>query len=104
VFESLIPLLIESPLGQRFLKSKGRKAIDADHFTDRYQSFFLIIVGEGVFLIIKNGPLGYGVTDRYGAGANALIIYYLLAMIYFNGDQSKRYIHSIKRTRVSLVL
>lgn len=62
------------------------------------QDFFIIILGEGVLSLIKDSPLGRGITSQAGAGVLALMAYYVLSGFYFNGDQSRRYVHAVRRT------
>lgn len=83
------------------LHKKLQMAIDAEHYTERLESFFLLMIGEGILLLIKDGALAFGVTSRFGTGALTLVCLFLLAILYFNGDMSKRYIHGVKRNKVS---
>ena len=76
----------------------AQKPFDADHWVERIQDFFIIILGEGVLNLIRGSPLGRGITAQAGAGVLALLMYYLLSGLYFNGDQSRKYVHAVKRT------
>ena len=65
--------------------------MDAEHFTERLENFFIIILGEGVLLLIKGSPLGGGFSQRLNGGVLTLVVLYCLAILYFNGDQTRRY-------------
>jgi len=46
-------------------------------------------------LQIKDGPLGIGITGTAASSVWSLSIYFLLAFLYFNRDQSDRYIPAV---------
>lgn len=81
---------------QKFLAGYG-KALDPDHFTSRMSSFFIITIGEGVLQLIRDGPLGIGVTAAAGYSVPCLLIYFLLTLLYFNRDLSQRYVPAVVR-------
>lgn len=96
--EFLIYSLVETPLFEKFLREERSKVFDADHWVERIQDFFIIILGEGVLNLIKGSPLGRGITPEAGTGVVAMIIYFFLSALYFNGDQSRKYVHAVMRT------
>ena len=98
VMEYLTAAFIATPLAERILKQQHLKNLDMDHWVERVQDFYIIILGEGVLSLIKGSPLGNGITDQAGAGILALVAYYVLSAFYFNGDQSRRYVHAVRRT------
>ena len=87
-----------TPPVERLLKREHLESFDADHWVERIQDFYIIILGEGVLSLIKDSPLGHGITRQAGTGVFALIAYYVLSGFYFNGDQSRRYVHAVRRT------
>ena len=91
--------LFDTPLVNRHLHEldQGEK-IDSSHWTERIQDFYVIILGEGVLSLIRGSPLGKGITLRTSAGVLSLLAYYALSSFYFNGDQSRRYIHAVRRS------
>ncbi|RDW92630.1 hypothetical protein BP5796_02024 [Coleophoma crateriformis] len=93
-----------SPMQDRLLKGQHRKAPDPEHLVDRFEGFFILIVGEGVFLLIKNSPLGLGVTTQSSLGVMVLVIYHTVFSIYSASDQSKNYIHAVRRAWWSTTL
>jgi hypothetical protein len=52
--EHPIAIFVASPWGDRLLLPKGvKKVVDIDRFIERYEGFFIIILGEGVFRLIE---------------------------------------------------
>lgn len=96
--EYLVAAFMDTPLAERLLKKEHRENLDLDHWVERIQDFYIIILGEGVMSLIKGSPLGHGITDQAGTGVLALLAYYVLSGFYFNGDQSRRYVHAVRRT------
>ena len=95
--EYLMAALITTPPVVRLLRQEHLEKFDADHWVERIQDFFIIILGEGVMSLIKGSPLGRGITDQAGTGVLTLVAYYVLSGFYFNGDQSRRYVHAVRR-------
>ena len=98
-FEAMAQILIDSPfIMDRFLHADDRgESFNADHWVERISDFYIIILGEGVLSLIRGSPLEKGITPYANGGVLTLIAYYVLCGFYFNGDQSKRYIHAAKR-------
>jgi hypothetical protein len=96
VWEYIVPMLIDSPLARRFVPSEYRKELDPDHLKTRMASFFIITVGEGVLVLIKEGPLGIGIHRASTLAIWPLLMYYLLSYLYFNRDQSVRYVPAVR--------
>ncbi|KAI4251470.1 MAG: hypothetical protein LQ352_004832 [Teloschistes flavicans] len=92
-------VLMDTPLASRLLdKQDPGNRQDSDHWTERVRDFYIIILGEGVLSLIRGSPLGKGISPRTSSGVVALLAYYVLNGFYFNGDQSRRYIHAVRRT------
>ena len=89
---------IETPLADRFLKDDRKEIFNTDHWVERLQDFYIIILGEGVLNLIRGSPLGKNITPKAGAGVSALWVYYILTCLFFNGDSSRKYIHATRRT------
>lgn len=91
-WEYLVPMIMDSPFANRFIPSDYRKEMDPDHLKTRMASFFIITVGEGVLVLIKNGPLGIGIHRASTLAIWPLLMYFLLSYLYFNRDSSVRYV------------
>lgn len=95
-WEYLVPMIMDSPFANRFIPSDYRKEMDPDHFKTRMASFFIITVGEGVLVLIKDGPLGIDIHRASTLAIWPLLIYFLLSYLYFNRDQSLKYIPAVR--------
>ncbi|KAG0649028.1 hypothetical protein D0Z07_4880 [Hyphodiscus hymeniophilus] len=96
--EHPVQVFLASPTSDRLLAENMKKSPDIDHYVDRHEGFFIIILGEGVFRLIEGSPSGMGLNSQTGTVLTALLIYYILHWLYFNGDQSKEYVHALRRT------
>lgn len=97
VLEYWVAAIIETPLAERFLKDDRKEILNTDHWVERIQDFYIIILGEGVLNLIRGSPLGHGISSQAGAGVAALLIFYVLSGTFFNGDSSRRYVHAVRR-------
>lgn len=104
VWEYSVPLLLETPLGDALLPGEYRKEIDPIHLRGRMGSFLLITIGEGVLMIVRGGPLGVGFNGVTALAVWTLMIYFILAYLYFARDQSIRYIPAVRHKGWRLVL
>lgn len=96
--EHPVAVFLASPTADRLLTSGLKRNPDVDHCVDRHEGFFIIILGEGVFRLIEGSPSGLGMNAKTGTVLTALLLYYMIHWLYFNGDQSKEYVHALRRT------
>ena len=89
---------MSTPMADRLLRQEPIQGIHVEHWVERIQDFYIIILGEGVLSLIRGSPLGRGITVQAGNGILVLMGFYILSGFYFNGDQSRRYVHAAKRT------
>jgi low temperature requirement protein LtrA len=87
-----------SPLGDKLVTGGWKRSIDVDRYVERHQGFFTIILGEGVFRLIEDSPSGIGINAHTGTVLAAVLLYYILHWLYFNGDQTKEFVHAVRRT------
>lgn len=73
------------------------KKMNEIHIRKRYECFFIVALGEGVFLLIRGSPLGVGYNDHTTRGVTALLAFYNLHWLYFNGDQERVFVHALHR-------
>lgn len=73
------------------------KRVNYKHQIKRIENFFIITVGEGVFLLVRGSPLGNGLRNQLGKGVITLMIYYIIHWTYFYGDQTKTRVHPAYR-------
>lgn len=86
-----------SPIGDRLMGDGVKAKHNWSHSIKRFENFFIITLGEGVFLLVRSSPLGAGYTMQLGRGVMALLVYFFLHWIYFNGDQTKKFVHPVNR-------
>lgn len=96
--EHPVAVFLASPTADRLLTNKMKRNPDVDHCVERHEGFFIIILGEGVFRLIEGSPSGMGLNSQTGTVLTALLVYYMIHWLYFNGDQSKEYVHALRRT------
>lgn len=91
-------ILIASPVGERLLTGGWKKAIHFNHYIERHEGFFIIILGEGVLRLVDGSPSGMGLNGTAGTVMIVLLMYYMIHYLYFNGDQAKEFVHALRRT------
>jgi low temperature requirement protein LtrA len=96
--EHPVAVFLASPTADRLLTKNLKRNPDVEHYVERYEGFFIIILGEGVFRLIAGSPSGIGMNAETGTVLTALLLYYLIHWLYFNGDQSKEFVHALRRT------
>jgi low temperature requirement protein LtrA len=96
-WEYFVPWILESPIGAKLHSHDYRKDVDPTHLKARMGSFLIITVGEGVLMLVRGGPTGQGFTAVTALAAWSLLLYFLLAYLYFYRDGSIRYIPAVRR-------
>lgn len=92
VWEYFYPIILNSAWIEKLTPIEYKKALDVHHFQSRLSSFFIIILGEGVLQLVKDGPIGKGFNNITGPMVWILVIYYEVSFMYFNRDGSQRYV------------
>ncbi|TVY83535.1 hypothetical protein LSUE1_G002202 [Lachnellula suecica] len=98
VIEHPADIFLASPVADKYLTPGYKRATHIDHYVDRHEGFFIIILGEGVFRLVEGSPSGFGLNAKTGVVITALLMYYLLHWLYFNGDHTKQFVHALRRT------
>lgn len=96
--EHPVDIFLASPIADAWLTPGWKRSTHVDHYVERHEGFFIIIIGEGVFRLIEGSPSGWGLNERTGTVIIALVMYYLLHWLYFNGDHTKQFVHALRRT------
>lgn len=96
VFEQLVDIYLYSPLGNKLITGGWEKVINVEHYIVRHESFFILIVGDGVSRLITDIHAERGLNALLGTALNLLLIYYLIHWLYFDGDQTKEYVHALR--------
>lgn len=87
-----------SPWLKRILKLRYSTAVDIAHEIDRMAAFFIIILGEFVYIVIVGNPAGIGLTSGYGKAVCTLVVAFCLNWLYVSGDGSLEGTHPIRRS------
>lgn len=98
VYQEFTWSLTLSPWLKRRLKLRYSTAVDIAHEIDRMAAFFIIILGEFVYIVIVGNPAGIGITSGYGKAVCTLVIAFCLNWIYVSGDGSLEATHPIRRS------
>lgn len=98
VAEIPIDVFMASPKADDHLTKGYKRSLGVEHCIERHEEFFIIILGEGVFRLVEGSPTGMGLNSASGSVLTSLLIYYVLHWLYFNGDQSKMFVHALRRT------
>ncbi|KAM3510803.1 hypothetical protein MY11210_005524 [Beauveria gryllotalpidicola] len=98
VYQELTWSVTLSPWLKRRLKLRYSTAVDIAHEIDRMAAFFIIILGEFVYIVIVGNPAGTGLTAGYGKAVCTLVIAFCLNWIYVSGDGSLHATHPIRRS------
>jgi low temperature requirement protein LtrA len=96
--EHPLAIIMASPIGDRLLAGGWKKSTNVEHYVERHEEFYIIVLGEGVFRLINGSPSGIGIHSATGTVISTLLMYYILHWLYFNGDQSKEFVHAVRRT------
>lgn len=96
IWEYFCPMVLDSPLADRLLPGQYKKALDVNHFSSRIASFFIIVLGEGVLQLVKDGPLGKGLNGATGTMVWVLLIYFNFSFLYFFRDGSRTYLPAVR--------
>lgn len=98
VYQEVTWSLTLSPWLKHRLKLRYSTAVDMAHEIDRMAAFFIIILGEFVYIVIVGNPAGTGLTPGYAKAVCTLIIAFCLNWIYVSGDGSLEATHPIRRS------
>jgi low temperature requirement protein LtrA len=96
IWEYLCPVFLDSPLAEHLTPGQYKKALDVNHFSSRMASFFIIVLGEGVLQLVKDGPLGRGLNGSTGTMIWVLLIYFNFSFLYFFRDGSRTFVPAVR--------
>ncbi|OAA58171.1 low temperature requirement protein A [Cordyceps fumosorosea ARSEF 2679] len=98
VYQECTWSLTLSPWLKRRLRLRYSTAVDMAHEVDRMAAFFIIVLGEFVYVVVVGDPAGIGLTAGYGKAVCALVVAFCLNWVYVSGDGSLRATHPIRRS------
>ena len=104
VIENLCFCFCYSPQFKKLLKITTSTALNLEHEVERMSTFVTIALGEFLYKVIADSPLGPFFSAKFARGIFMIIIAYNLFWIYNNGSMSTRATHSLRRKAWSAIL
>lgn len=87
-----------STAAKKFLRVKYSTAVDIAHEIDRLAAFYIIALGEFLYLIVVNSPAAIGLNDRLLRTVWTLVIAFCLNWIYLHADGGMQCTHPIRHS------
>ncbi|KAJ5946159.1 hypothetical protein N7454_002998 [Penicillium verhagenii] len=88
VLEEIAWVFTYSPAAKRMLKVKYSTAVDIPHEADRFAAFYIIALGEFLYLIIVGNHAAVGLNERLLRAVWTLVIAFCLNWLYVHADGS----------------
>ncbi|KAJ5595397.1 uncharacterized protein N7459_001605 [Penicillium hispanicum] len=85
-----------SPAAKRLLRVKYSTAVDIPHEVDRFAAFYIIALGEFLYLIIVGSHAAIGLNERLLRAIWTLIIAFCLNWLYAHADGSMDTTHPLR--------
>lgn len=87
-----------SPPLKKLLKLTTSTALNIEHEVERFNVFVTIAIGEFLYAIVADSPLGLKFQQHLWRGIFLLIIAYILFWLYNYGSTSKRATHPLRHS------
>ncbi|KAJ5166307.1 uncharacterized protein N7482_005088 [Penicillium canariense] len=86
------------PAAKRLLRATYTTAVDIPHEVDRYAAFYIIALGEFLYLIVVGSHAAIGLNDRLLRAIWTLIIAFCLNWLYVHNDGSVENDHPLRHS------
>lgn len=86
------------PRTKKLMKLTESTALNIEHEVERYAVFVTIAIGEFLYKVVAEGPLGTGLTDKFARGVFLLIIAYDLFWLYLYGSNCAKATHALRHS------
>ncbi|RLV83418.1 hypothetical protein JA9_002891 [Meyerozyma sp. JA9] len=96
--EAMSQVIAYHPITKKYMKLTESTALNIEHEVERYGVFVTIAIGEFLYKVVAEGPLGTGLTDKFARGVFLLIIAYDLFWIYQYGSSCKKATHALRHS------
>lgn len=96
--EQLSFMVCFHPRTKKLMKLTTSTALNIEHEVERFSVFVTIAIGEYLYKIVADSPLGSGIQDHFWRGVLILIIAYVLFWIYNYGSTSKKATHALRHS------
>jgi low temperature requirement protein LtrA len=85
-----------SPAAKKLLRVKYSTAVDIAHEIDRFAAFYIIVLGEFLYLIVKGSNAAIGFNEGLLRAIWTLIIAFCLNWLYTHADGSMESTHPLR--------
>jgi low temperature requirement protein LtrA len=85
-------------VAKKLLRATYTTAVDINHEVDRYAAFYIIALGEFLYLIIVGSHAAIGLNDRLLRAIWTLIIAFCLNWLYVHNDGSVENDHPLRHS------
>ncbi|KAH3686087.1 hypothetical protein WICPIJ_002924, partial [Wickerhamomyces pijperi] len=103
-FEQLFWVLSIHPWTKRQLKLAHSTALNIEHEDERFQSFFIIALGEFLFGLVSGNTLKTGLNLKLSKGISVLVLSFLFLGFYTMKDGSIKAVHALRRSATTAAL
>jgi low temperature requirement protein LtrA len=93
-----------SPAAKKLLHARYTTAVDINHEADRYAAFYIIVLGEFLFLIVVGSHAAIGLNERTIRAIWTLVIAFCLNWLYVHADGSIKHNHPLRHSIYSAFL
>ncbi|KAJ5376573.1 hypothetical protein N7509_013459 [Penicillium cosmopolitanum] len=94
--EEFIWVFCYSPVAKKLLRVKYSTAVDIAHEIDRFAAFYIIVLGEFLYLIVKGSNAAVGFNEGLLRAIWTLIIAFCLNWLYTHADGSMESTHPLR--------
>ncbi|CAI7612174.1 unnamed protein product [Penicillium bialowiezense] len=98
VVEIMVWILCYSPAAKKLLRTRWSTAVDIAHEIDRFAAFYIIALGEFLYLIIVGSYAAIGLNERLLRAVWTLVIAFCLNWLYSHADGALDTIHPLRHS------
>ncbi|KAJ5486009.1 hypothetical protein N7530_000309 [Penicillium desertorum] len=98
VAECITWVLCYSPAGKKLLRVKWSTAVDIAHEIDRFAAFYIIVLGEFLYLIVVGSHTAVGLNERLIRAVWTLTIAFCLNWLYVHADGAVETTHPLRHS------
>lgn len=98
VLEQLSFCIVFHPRTKKLMKLNMSTALNIEHEVERLGTFVTIAIGEFLYKVVAELPLGVGFTSAFGRGCFMLISAYTLFWLYNNGGTTDKAVHPLRHS------
>ncbi|KAJ5092442.1 hypothetical protein NUU61_007312 [Penicillium alfredii] len=96
--EEMLWVFCYSPAAKKLLRTKYSTAVDIPHEVDRFAAFYIIALGEFLYLIIVGSNAAIGLNLRLMRAIWTLIIAFCLNWLYTHADCAVKCTHPLRNS------